>query len=228
MKRIVLVAMTLSLTACVRPGDHPLNSTCAWIEADSRSLNLENAADRRHLRFDAITAEDVAIRWADQQAGHLPEYERRRDECMDALFSGVARQHGVDVATVRQFRGERDTLGDASVILSFGVLYAVVAIYLVGRIRRRFPAGEPGFWIMTITMSVCVAAVGALVGYLWSFTLEIFRLNDGHLSYRAAQIPWRQYWPVMYFACLVIFWLVAVIRSGHRVTQSENHYFTDA
>src|SRR5690349_1421661 len=135
MKRIVLLGLTLTLTACVRPGDHPINSSCAWIEEDSRPLNLENAADRRHLRFDAITAEDVAIRWADQRAAHLPEYEARRDECMETLFSGVAKQHGVDVATVRQYLSARDMWGDAAVIVSFGVLYAIVAAYLARRIR---------------------------------------------------------------------------------------------
>src|SRR5262245_47293465 len=93
MKRIVLIAMTLTLTGCVRSGDHQISSNCVWNEEDSRSLNLENAADRRHLRFDAITAEDVAIRWADQRAGHLPEYERRRDECMEALFNDLAKHH---------------------------------------------------------------------------------------------------------------------------------------
>ena len=213
MKCVVLIAMTLTLTGCVRPGDHPVNPNCIWIEDDRRSLNLEHAADRRHLRFDAITAEDVAIRWADQRVAHLPEYEPRRDECMALLFDGVARQHGVDVATVRQYRLKRDTFGDAAVILSFALLYAIVANYLAGRIRRRFPPGEAGFWIMTLTMSVCVAIAGVVAGNLWSFTIEIYRLNDGHLSYRAAQLPWRQYWPVMLFGCFVVFWLAALIRS---------------
>ena len=218
---LVPIAIALTLTACVRPGDHPVNSDCAWIEEDSHPLNLENAADRRHLRFDAITAEDVAIRWADQRVAHLPEYERQRDECMEALFNGLASHHGVDVATVRQYWLQRDPFGDAAVILSFGVLYAIVANYLAGRIRRRFPPGEDGFWIMMLTMSVCVAVIGVAAGYLWSFVLEIYRLNDGHLSYRANRILWRQYWPVMFVGCFVVFWLVAMIRSriGPRISR---------
>jgi len=75
--------MTVIVTGCVRPGDHPTDRNCVWIEEDHRSLHLENAADRHHLRDDAVTAEDVAIRWADQYYGHTPEYDRRRNECME-------------------------------------------------------------------------------------------------------------------------------------------------
>jgi hypothetical protein len=127
MKRIVLLAMTVIITGYVRPGDHPTSTNCVWIEEDNRSLNLENAADRRHLRDDAVTAEDVAIRWADQYYGHTPEYGRRRNECMDALFKDLATNHRVDVALVRQYRFDRDIVLDAIVILSFGALYVVVA-----------------------------------------------------------------------------------------------------
>src|SRR5690242_17520962 len=154
MKRIVLLGLTLTLTACVRPGDHPINSSCAWIEEDSRPLNLENAADRRHLRYDAVTAEDVAIRWADRHWGLRPEYESQRDKCMDSLFSGVAIQHGVDVAVVRQYSRKRDVVTDSAVILSFGVLYGLAAYILAGRIWQRFTPGEPGFWVMTTTLAL--------------------------------------------------------------------------
>jgi hypothetical protein len=186
---------------------------CVWSEANSHSLDLTKSSDRRHLRFDAVTAEDVAIRWAYQHFGHRPEWDQRCYECTQRLFSGVAKQHGVDVATVRQYSLERETVLDAAVMVSFGALYVMVAYIFAGRIRRRFPAGEPGFWLMTLTMAVGVSLVGYMVGNLWSIVVEEFRFNSGHLSYRMNRIPWRQHWAMLIFGCFALFTIVALIRS---------------
>ena len=214
MRRLFLLAVTVTLTACARPGDHPVSSNCAWIEDDNRSLNLTNMADRRHLHFDAVTAEDLAIRWADNYFAHRPEYDQRCDACRETLFQGVARNHGVDVAVVRQYSRERDIVADAAVILGFGVVYAFAAYILAGRIRRRFPPGEPGFWIMTLAMAVGISLVGVLVGSLWSIVIEGVRLNSGHLSYRMNRMPLRQHWAVLFVGGFVVFVLVALFRSG--------------
>ena len=52
------------------------------------------------------------------------------------------------------------------VILSFGIVYAVVANIFAGRIRRRFPPGDPGFRVMTLAMALGVSLVGVLIGGL--------------------------------------------------------------
>ena len=213
MKRLLLLVVIITLSGCARPGDHPISSNCAWSEEDSRSLDLTKISDRRHLRFDAVTAEDMAIRWADKNYGHLPEWEPRRDQCMKTLFQGVANHHGIDVAVVRQYSRNRDVVIDAAVILSFGILYAVVAYIFAGRIRRRFPRGEPGFWVMTLTMAVGVSLVGVAVGNLWAIIIEEFRLGSGHLSYRMNLIPLRQHWAVLIVCGFVIFGLAGLIRS---------------
>src|ERR1051326_6370487 len=108
MRLAFLIILGLALTACTRPGDYPITTECRWVEDDHRLVDLSAGADRGHLRNDAITAEDVAVRWADQHYHLMPEYESRRDECMASLFAGVASQHGVAIATVRQYRLERD------------------------------------------------------------------------------------------------------------------------
>ncbi len=212
MRRLLLLVLTITLVACARPGDHPINSNCTWIEEDNRSLDLTKTSDRRHLRFDAVTAEDVAIRWADRYFGHLPEWGQRREACMQTLFAGVAQHHGVDVATVRRYSRDRDVLVDAAVILSFGILYVFVVHIFVKRIRRRFPPGEPGFWIMTLTMAGGVSLVAVMAGYLWSIIIEEFRMNSGHLSYRMGRIPWRVHWVVLLVCCFVIFVLAALVK----------------
>ena len=214
MKLLAVLIVTFLLGSCARPGDHPVSSNCAWTEEDKRTLNLQNRADRHHLRDDAVTAEDLAIRWADQRFPRRPEYEARRDECMESLFSGVAHQHAVDVALVRQYSQERDIFADSAAILTFGLLFVGAVYYLVGRIRRRFDLDESvDFWIMTAVMSVGASLVGLFILILWSIAVETYRLNSVHLSYRMNRIPSRQYWFVFLVCCILVFWLIALIRS---------------
>jgi hypothetical protein len=217
----VLLFVAVTFAGCTtRPGDHAVSSNCEWSEAGTSSLNLENTADRSHLRYDAITAEDMAIRWADKYAGPrseqfrgFPEYRIRRDECMEALFHGVASYHGVDVLLVRQYRLRRDMVSDSAVILGFAILYAVVAYYLAGRIRRRFPPDEwVAFLIAMIAMSLLVSIVGVLAGDLWSLSMENLLMGSGHLSYRVDRVPWRQHWGLLFLCGLGVFWLAAAFR----------------
>src|SRR3954454_22936050 len=172
-----LLFLAVTVGGCgVRPGDHPVSSNCEWIETGGSSLNLEKAADRAHLRDDALTAEDIAIRWADKYAGPksgqfkgFPEYGRRTDECMEALFQGVASHHGVDVALVRQYRMNRDIVADSAVILGFAVLYALAGYTLAGVIRQRFLSDEwPSFVIATVAMSVLASILGVILCDFWS------------------------------------------------------------
>ena len=223
MKLLAVLILTLVLGSCVRPGDHPISANCSWTEEDHRTLNLQNASDRRHLRDDSVTAEDVAIRWADERFPHRPEYETRRDECMESLFNGVARQHAVDVTLVRKYSQERDVLADLAAILSFAVFFVAASYYLVSRIRRRFDGDEPAnFWIMTVVMSFGASLVGLFAGILWSIVFETYRLNSIHLSYRMNRIPSRQYWFVFLVCGMVVFWLIALIKSSlHRSHGSD-------
>ena len=213
MKLLFLLIPILIFTACTRPIDHPISENCLWTEQDSRPLNLNNAADRRHLREDAVTAEDMAIRWADRRWGLAPEYVPERDKCMASLFSSLATHHRVDANIVRQYSRKRDVVMDSAVILSFGALYGVAAYIFAGRIRRRFTPDEPGFWIMTITLALGISLVGVLAGGLWSITVEEVRMGSGHLSYRMNRIPFRQHWVVLLVSCVGVFALAALIRS---------------
>jgi len=209
---LLLIIIAITFSGCVRPGDHPISPNCEWIESDHRTLNLATSADRRHLRFDAVTAEDMAIRWADQRFGHRPEYDQRRDECMETLFTGLAKSHSVDVSTVRHYSRERDVVLDAAVILGFAFVYALVAYRFAGRIRQRFPPGEPGFWVMALTMAAGVSLIAVLIGILGSIIIETFRLNSVHLSYRMSRIPFREYWVTLFAGGVIIFIFTALLR----------------
>jgi hypothetical protein len=133
---------------------------------------------------------------------------------MESLFNGVARQHAVDVALVRQYSQGRDILADSAAILTFALLFVAAVYYLVSRLRRRFDIDESlNFWIMTAVMSIGASLVGLFAGILWSIVFETYRLNSVHLSYRMNRIPARQYWFVFLVCGILVFWLIALIRS---------------
>jgi hypothetical protein len=223
MKVLVGLVVTLVLGGCARPGNHPVSSNCSWTEEDNRTLTLGNFADRRHLRNDAVTAEDMAVRWADQHFHLRPEWDARCYECAQSLFSGVASHHGIDVNLVRQYSRQRDLIADSVTILSFGLIYLAAVYFLVGRIRRRFSADESsGFWIMTTVMSVGAGLVGVLVGGLWSIVIEEYRLKSDHLSFRMNFIPFRQHWVVCLLFLVLAFWLIVLIRSRGISTEVQN------
>ena len=145
--------------------------------------------------------------------GLRPEWVQRQNECMQTLFQGIAEHHGIDVATVHQYSGEREFNVDAPVIFSFGVLYLFVAYIFTGRIRRRFHDDDIGFWIMTLTMAAGASLVAVMVGMLGSIVIEEYRLNTVHLSYRMNRIPFRQHWAMLFACGFVVFGLVALRRS---------------
>jgi len=209
---LLLFIIAITFTGCARPGDHPVSPNCEWIESDHRRLNLATYADRRHLRFDAATAEDLAIRWADQRFAHQPEYDQRREECMETLFTGLAQTHVVDIATVSYYSRERDVVVDAAVILGFAFIYALVAYGLAGRIRQRFPPGESGFWVMALTMAAGISLIGVVIGIFGSIIVETYRLNSVHLSYRMFRIPMREYWVIFFVGGVSIFIIAALLR----------------
>ena len=213
MKELLLLIATITLVGCARPGDHPISSNCAWSEQDSHSVELSKISDRRHLRFDAATAEDMAIRWADMHFGHQPDWWQKQNECKQTLFQGIAKHHGVDVGIVRQYGEERDVVVDAAVILSFGVAYVLVTLIFTRRIRRRFLGEDFNYWIMTLTLAAGISLVAVLVGILGSIVIETVRLNSGHLSYRMDRIPFRRYWATLYVCGFIVFGLVALMRS---------------
>lgn len=210
---LVFAVLTLTLTACARPGDYPVTHNCTWTEQDNRLLDLNTFADRRHLWYDAVTAEDVSIRWADAYFYLSPQYGQQRDQCMEKYFNGIAAVHGVNVGTIREYSRRRDVVFDSVVILTFGLFYSFAAYYLAGLIGRRFSPQEPGYWILAVAIAVGIAATGVALGSLWSIVLEGVRLNSGHLSYRMFRLPFRRHWAMLFVAGFIVFGLVTLIRS---------------
>lgn len=210
------VLVRLCLAGC--DSRNPRNSNCEWPQETAMSLDLSESAQRRHLSDDAQFAEDLAIRYADShgglRSGHFvgfDEYGRIREQCMTALFEVIGKNHGVTEQQVRQSLVHRRTSLDLSVILSFAMLYGFAASGVARRVCCRFPLNEG--WIMpvlaTVVTSAVVSIAGVLLGEIWSAVAEMFRVGNGHMSYRVDRIPWNQHRLGLFLGGTVLFWLIA-------------------
>jgi len=72
-----------------------------------------------------------------------------------------------------------------------GVLSWLVANCVTWRVYRRFPPDErlPRLFA-TFSASLIVSVVGLALGVIWSGIVEMIRLSDLHLSYRAFYLPY--------------------------------------
>jgi len=137
-----------------------------------------------------------------------------RIECEMRLFNTIARNHGValeDVFEARERLG--DNRLDIAVILPIVMLYWFVVVRATGWVRRRFPRDEA--WpalVATLFASLAISATVVLLGGLWAGTVEMLRVGNLHLSYRALRLPWRQQYSQLFIVGVVLFWLVALIR----------------
>ena len=219
------------LTACAH---HPApNSNCKWPnEVHAKALNLKQSSDRQHLSDDAEFAEDLAIRYADSCCKNFDGTSAgadARDTCMADLFRVIANTHKVSPDEVRRALGHRRLSFDLAVILSFAIVYGCGASVCVRWIFRTYRAREDltTMVIMTTIGSLLTSVAGVILGEVWSGILESLRIRNGHMSYRAARIPWTQHHLELFVAGVVVFLLIAAF---HRraVTRLPNRRILSA
>ena len=208
---------------------HGVSANCQWPAETLRPLALHRAAERAHLRNDVDYAEDIAILHADSLVGirsqHYQgpaEYDRTRERCLDTLFASLAAIHTLSPNEVRGLRGSRPLAFDLGVILSFFALYyGVLGFRIAGSLIRSVPPEH--LWpplLATLVVSLPVSFIGVLAGDFWSFTAEGLRLSNGHLSYRAARIPWSRHALALFVIGVLVFCIVSLLR--YRFATSRN------
>jgi hypothetical protein len=119
------------------------------------------------------------------------------------------------------FFGRRNFAADIAIILSFLVLYGLLAAVLLGRLLRRYPVEES--WPVTLAMTALASLAfgfgGMLLGEQWSAIAENIRvaingdakyLGFGHLGPRS--LPWTRHELGFFVLCVVLFWGAAVAR----------------
>jgi hypothetical protein len=165
----------------------------------------------RHLSDDAEFAEDLAIRYADLRRG--PGYARMRGECMARLFGAIAENHSVALEQVRASLGCRRVSFDLAVMLSFALIFGLCASFLTRWLARI--CDPAALTSITFMASVLASAIGVMLGEVWSWTWESYRLGNGHMSYRVIRIPWTHLRLELFAAGAVLFLLITAFHRGH-------------
>jgi hypothetical protein len=221
---IAALMLFVCTTGCMRRDGR--NSDCRW-----PSETTAHSATEQHLSEDAEFAEDLAIRYADVHHGlRTPyyvsgeAYDAARNRCMETLFDQIAKEHGVPVAQVSSALGRNRVFIDVAESLPFVLLYVFVVVVVVRVIWRRYPPNEQG-WSPGITMalflSLAFAAGGTMLGEVWFWFAEGYRIGNSHMSYRAGRFFWAQHRAELFAGAVIIFWLAAFEAARHRRSNRE-------
>lgn len=172
-----------------------INDRCQWQPPAADAGLAEVLPD---LIDEVQLAEELGIRHGDAVRGQksLEEAHRSREACTNALLADIARRRDVTVDNVASARGRRHMgLEFATVFLPMAAVFALTAGWAAGRIYRRFPPSvEPRqALILVVVMSIVIAGVGFMIGDMWSWQVDAWRLGNDHLSYRAFYRPWVQH-----------------------------------
>jgi hypothetical protein len=69
---------------------------------------------------------------------------------------------------------------------------------------------------MALFVSLALAAGGVLLGEVWNWFVEGYRIGNPHMSYRADRLFWARHRLEIFAAAFMIFWLAAMY-SARRV-----------
>jgi hypothetical protein len=191
-------------------------------------LDLSKPTQLGHLSDDALFAEELAIRYADSHTKRRSAtdegYGQARERCMAELFDVIGRNHGVTQEQTREALLYRRPSQVLAVVLSFALLYGLAATGIVRLVARRYPLEEGWSEVLVAVLftSTVVSFTGVLLGEVWAFVAETYRVGNDHLSYRADRIPWAHHRLILFVGGVVIFWLIAGLqyRAGIRARLS--------
>jgi hypothetical protein len=180
----------------------------------------------RHLRGDIEFAEELAVEYMDAHRG--PRSSEDLNTCLATLLRQIAKTHGVSRTEMIQNFGRRSVLIAIGELLPFVLLYLFLSVLLVDKVRRRYPPedGLAVLLVMILLSSLAAGIGGGLFGKQLADLLEMIRVGNGHMSYRADRVPWAHYQASLFGLCLALFWAIAAVRfvraTGHRGISALN------
>ena len=200
-----------------------MNDKCVWPPEPPARLDLRNRGHQRHLVDDVRVAEELGIRYDDSrraQGTPAPGKPLTRDECDTALFNEIAASHAVSLDDVRDARRRlaRETWNPA-MYLPLAALYAVTALTTARRIRRRFHWPDEKAAVIvaaTLLTSVVMSASLLPLGHLWGGVVEMVRVGNQHMSYRADRLGWRGYDREVFILGVLLVWSFVLIQHSLR------------
>lgn len=192
-----------------------VNTECRWSDNRAGSLDLTRPEDRDHLRVDVKIAGELALRMADLRFRNRPVEARPIfEKCMAALSDSIIRRHGVTKADLDTAARARVWWVDiAAVFLPLAVLVAFAMDRVVRRVAGAFDSDDRGMAALSVALlTPVVAAIGLGVTQFWAFSVEAWLLRNGHVSFRASQIPAVHHGWIGFVAALAICAVTATLR----------------
>jgi hypothetical protein len=195
--KLTLLVLAVNLASCDSPAVVPTD--CRWRDTGATALIS-----------DVKIAEDLAIRHADAR-GLTPGWRDARQQCEAVMFAAVADKHHVEISEIGRVRTELGNRSfDAAVHLPMLFVTLALSAVILSKLKARFAGDEPfAFALAAVFWSIFVAALVLLLGHVWSAVLEVLRIGNGHLSYRATRIPWSHQWTPVFFAVVSVFLCLA-------------------
>jgi hypothetical protein len=209
-----LLLLSISIGACSMPAG--MNNDCEWPTHQSFAVDLLRQADQHHLAEDIRVAEELAIRFTDARGKLSPLAGQRLRDCEAKLFGEIARNHSVSLTEISETRTHLgDWRWDPAVHIPLATIYPVAVLVVVRRLRNRFARDEKLAIICTaLFLSLMFGAAVLAVGNVWAAVVNMVRLGNTHMSYRAGRVGWREYTNLAFVTSALLF-LLAVLLSYH-------------
>lgn len=190
-----------------------MNHDCEWPREQPVPLDLSDDDHTEHLLQDVKVAEELAVRYEDTRLARRLARDgqpRTRDECDAKLFKEVAALHAVDVEDLLNGRNRLNSRRPEVVVyLPLVLLYTCVSFVAARRLTTRFGWADEKVPALTAGALVSIGLAVALVwsGHLWGGAVEMVRMGNSHLTYRAHRLGWRELSPVVFVFGVAVFWI---------------------
>ena len=64
--------------------------------------------------------------------------------------------------------------------------------------------------MMALFLSLAFAAGGTMLGEVWFWLAEGYRIGNSHMSYRAGRLFWARHRPEWFAGAVIVFWVAAI------------------
>lgn len=222
---------SLCLGGCTRRAG--LNFDCAWVPDATFAADMGNETHVAHLLDDVRAAEELDIRYRDRLAGYrlvdsfgivsrhgrdpsmkAGDLDREAQrQCLSALFRKIASAHGVTVSDIDGLRPRLAHRGaDLPVTLPLIALWMCALGPFLRRLGR-FDDDERLAWLIaSLAGAVLIPTVVLGAGWPWAMFVEVVRLGNEHVGYRARTGSLLANYLVLFLVGVTITWLSALAR----------------
>lgn len=158
-----------------------MNFECTWPSDPTFAVDLGGPGALRHLLDDIQLAEELGIRYGDQNSGrrvavvfgiavrlggpvNVTLGRQLRETCTSSLFKTVAETHSISTEDIGRMRTRLSERGaNLPVTVPVTLLYLWLSLYAIRRIRDRFEIDEA----LPVAVAVLLASIAVTAAVIW-------------------------------------------------------------